>query len=104
MSALDIQSGFYSARVFNSSWYSPRMNGLISVPGNNGAVSPCASSKSSVRAESALKFWHGKPTGSQEAAALSSAVSYTSIFQEGGILLSVGTVNLRRRTPLMSAE
>lgn len=39
MSALDIQSGFYSARVFNSSWYSPRMNGLISVPGNNGAVS-----------------------------------------------------------------
>lgn len=76
MSALDIQSGFYSARVFNSSWYSPRMNGLISVPGNNGAVSPCASSKSSVRAESALEFWHGKPTAQVAKRQQPSAVLY----------------------------
>lgn len=97
---------FYSEQVFNSSWHSPKMNGLIYAPGNNGAVSPCASSKSSLRAESALKFWHGKSTAQVAKSQLPSAVLYLThaFFRRAGILLSVGPVNLRRRTPLMSAE
>lgn len=81
MSVLDIQCGFHSKQGFNSSYHNPKMNCLISVPGNNGIVSPCASS---VKAESALKFWHGKPTAQVAKSQLpSSAFSYTCVFQEG---------------------
>lgn len=82
------------------------MNGLISLPGKNSAVSPCASSKSTVRAESALNFWHGQPTAQVAMSQLPSAVLYLTqaLFRRAGILLSVGTVNLSRRTASMSAE